>query len=86
MAEKNEDNIITLEFDDGTREETEILGTFGLAEKDYIALKPLKKNDGDVYIFVYEDISDDEYEINDIESEDEFKRAAEKFDSIINSN
>ena len=43
-----EDDIITLEYDNGEEEECGIVGVFDVDGKDYIALNPL--GTGDVYI------------------------------------
>jgi uncharacterized protein YrzB (UPF0473 family) len=84
MANDNEKDYLTLKFDDGKEEETEVLGVFDFNEKEYIALLPTEKKDGDVYIFGYKDISDDEYELVEIESNEEFEAAAKEIDRIMN--
>ncbi len=38
-----EEDIITLEFDDGVEEECGILGVFDCDDKEYIALNPLER-------------------------------------------
>ena len=55
---------------------------FELDGKEYIALAPEDGTD-DVYIYGYKQISDDEFEINEIESEEEFDAAAAEFDAIM---
>ena len=37
-----EEDIITLEYDDGTEEECGVIGVFDVDDKDYIALNPLE--------------------------------------------
>ena len=80
--EEEEEDIITLEFDDDTAVDCYVMGTFELNGKEYIALAPEDGTD-DVYIYGYKQISDDEFEINEIESEEEFDAAAAEFDSIM---
>ena len=80
-AEEDEELYITLEFEDGTELEAEIMGTFDLDGKEYIALLPDDGSD-DVYIYGYKEVGDDEFELIDIEDDDEFERAAE-FDKIM---
>ena len=58
------------------------VGTFELNDKEYIALEPEDGTD-DVYIYGYKQISDDEFEITEIESEEEFDAAAAEFDAIM---
>ena len=81
-VEEEEEDIITLEFDDDTAVDCYVLGTFELNDKEYIALEPEDGTD-DVYIYGYKQISDDEFEIIEIESEEEFDAAAAEFDAIM---
>jgi hypothetical protein len=80
--EEEEEDIITLEFDDDSAVDCYVMGTFELEGKEYIALAP---EDGteDVYIYGYKQIGDDEFELLDIESEEEFDAAAAEFDAIM---
>ena len=85
MAEKElygyeEDDILTLEFDDGTEEECGILGVFEALDKEYIALNPLGTED--VYIYGYKDYEED-YELIDITDEEEFKKVVAEFESLV---
>ena len=77
-----EEDIITLEFDDDTAVDCYVMGTFELNDKEYIALAPDDGTD-DVYIYGYKQMSDDEFEILEIESEEEFDAAAAEFDAIM---
>ena len=81
---QNEEDIITLEFDDGEDIECEIMGIFDYDGKDYIALIPLDDSD-DVYIYGYQEVGDDEFEIVDIEDDDLFAKVVEEFDTIMAS-
>ena len=80
--EEEEEDIITLEFDDDTAVDCYVMGTFELDGKEYIALEP-EDGTGDVYIYGYKQVSDDEFEILEIESEEEFDAAAAEFDAIL---
>lgn len=77
-----ESDVITLEFDDGGEVECEIMGVFDLNGKEYIALIPDDGTD-DVYIYGYKEVGDDEFELVDIESDDEFEAAVAEFDKIM---
>ena len=82
--EDEEMDVITLEFDDGTEVEAEIMGIFdvpGLEGKEYIALIPDDDTD-DVYIYGYKEISEEEFELIDIEDDGEFEKVVEEFDKI----
>lgn len=83
VNEETED-IITLEFSDGTEEECEIMGVFEVGSKEYIALLPVKNGD-DVYLYGYEEYEDDTFELLDIEDDEEFARVAAEFDEIVNA-
>ena len=80
--DEEEEDIITLEFDDGTAVDCVIFGVFEVKDKEYIALEPLDDSE-DIYIYGYKDIDDDSFEIIDIDDEDEFNRAAAELDAIM---
>ena len=80
--EEDEREYITLEFDDGDEIECEIMGIFDCNGKDYIALIPDDGTD-DVYIYGYKDIDSENFEIVDIEDDDEFQAAVDEFDAIV---
>lgn len=92
MAEKNqinpevedldEEDIITLEFDDDTAVDAEVIGVFELDDKEYIALAPIDGTD-DVYIYGYKDNDDETFELLEIEDEEEFNKAVEEFDKLM---
>lgn len=75
--------FITLEFDDENEVECEIIGIFDVDGKEYMALEPNDKSN-DVYIYGYKEIPEsDEFEIVEIEDEEEFNKAVAEFDSIM---
>ena len=80
----NEEDIITLEFEDGAEIECEIMGVFDYDGKDYIALIPQDDSD-DVYIYGYKEVGEDEFEIIDIEDDALFAKVVEEFDAIMES-
>ena len=88
MAEKNYDpaieeeaEFITLEFEDGTEVEAEIMGIFDVDGKEYIALIPDDDSD-DVYLYGYNEISEEEFELIDIEDDDEFDKVVKVFEEL----
>lgn len=84
--EENESVVITLEFEDGEAVECEALGLFEFDEfpdKVYAALAPLDVESDDVYIYEYRELSDDEFELLDIESDEEFDKVAAEFDRLV---
>lgn len=74
-----EEDIVTLEFDEGEAEECGILGVFDALGKEYIALNPLGTED--VYIYGYKEY-DDSYEFIDIEDEEEFNKVVAEFEKL----
>ena len=82
INQPDEAEFITLEYDDGTVVECEIMGIFDVEGKDYIALIPDDGSD-DVYIYAYEEKENDEFEILDIEDDALFERVAAEFDAIM---
>ncbi|MEG0391969.1 MAG: DUF1292 domain-containing protein [Anaerovoracaceae bacterium] len=82
MADNQDKDVITLEFDDEQTVECEIMGVFDLDGKEYIALVPDDGSD-DVYIYGYEETGDDEFSLIDIEDDDEFEAAAAEFERIM---
>ena len=77
-----EDDILTLEFDDGTEEECGILGVFEALDKEYIALNPL--GTGEVYIYGYKEYEED-FELMDDLTDAEFEKAVKEFESLIDA-
>ena len=74
-----DENKLTLEFDDGTVLETEILGTFEVNGLEYIALAEIDSDD--VYLYRYID-NGDEFELGDVPEED-FDMVSKEFDAIM---
>lgn len=79
---QNEEDIITLEFDDGAEIECEIMGIFDYEGSDYIALIPLDDSD-DVYIYGYKEVGEDEFEIVDILDDELFEKVVGEFEAIM---
>ena len=80
--EVEETEVITLEFDDGAEGECEIMGVFDFNGKEYIALIPDDGTD-DVYIYGYQEVGEDEFELVDIEDDAEFEAVVAEFDKIM---
>ena len=75
-------DIITLQFDDGEEVECEIMGVFDYAGKEYIALIPDDGSD-DGFIYGYQEVGEDEFELIDILDDDEFEKVVAEFDKIV---
>lgn len=79
-AQYSEDEILTLEFDDGENFECGIMGIFDLDDKQYIALEAFDETN-DVYLYEYVP-TDEDFELVDIPEED-FDRVAAEFDRLM---
>lgn len=79
-AQYSEDEILTLEFDDGESFECGIMGIFDLDDKQYIALETFDESN-DVYLYEYVP-TDEDFELVDIPEED-FDRVAAEFDRLM---
>ena len=80
-AIEDEAEFITLEFEDGTEVEAEIMGIFDVEGKEYIALIPDDDSD-DVYLYGYKEVNDEEFELIDIEDDDEFDKVVKVFEEL----
>ncbi len=76
-----EEDFITLEFEDGQEVECEIMGIFDVDDKEYIALLPDDGTD-DVYLYGYKEISDLEFELVDIIDDAEFDKVSAAFSEL----
>lgn len=81
VLEDDEPEMITLEFDDGLEIEAEIMGIFDVDDKEYIALIPDDDTD-DVYLYGYKEISEEEFELLDIEDDAEFEKVSAEFERL----
>ncbi len=81
-AKDDEADYITLEFDDGVEVECEIMGVFDYNGKEYIALIPDDDSD-DVYIYGYKEVAEEEFELVDIDDDDEFEKVVAEFEKIV---
>lgn len=82
--DEEEEDIITLEFDDGTAVDCFVAGVFDMDDKSYIVLEPDDGTD-DIYIYRYIVNDDDSWDIEDILDEDEFNAAAAELEAIYDS-
>ncbi len=80
------EEIITLQLEDGDVD-CAIVATFPVNGKDYIALLPTEPygdfEEGEVFLYGYEVIDEEEIELIDIEDEDEYEAVADAFDQLL---
>ena len=85
---EDDDILVTLELDDGTQAECEILTIFTVGEQDYIALLPLDEKgepneDGEVFIYRYFEDEEGNPSLDHIQDDDEYEAVADRFDELL---
>lgn len=81
-----EEMTVTLTLDDGTELECAVLSIFPVGENQYIALLPLEENtddEGDVFLYRFNQLENDEIELLNIEDDDEYEAVADAFDQML---
>ena len=84
----DEDMFVTLDMEDGTQTECEIITIFEAEGQDYIVLMPLdddgeQNDDGTVYIFRYFEDEEGNPSLENIQSDEEFEIVEERFDELL---
>lgn len=79
---ETESNIITLDMEDGSQKDFEVLQIINHEDKNYIALAELGTVEYDILRF--EEV-EDSLELSIIEDDDEFNAVAAIFDDLFNS-
>lgn len=84
---EDDDIVVTVNMDDGTDVECEILTIFEVEDQDYIVLLPLDKNgepnaEGNVYIYRYFEDADGTPSLDNIASDEEYAKVAKAFDEL----
>lgn len=82
------DMYVTLDLDDGTQVECEIITIFDIEDQDYIVLLPLDENgeenaEGTVYIFRYFEDEEGNPSLENIQSDEEYEAVEERFDELL---
>ena len=79
--EEVETELIVFENEDGKEESFEVVGVFEVEEKEYIALQ--SQDDGSILLCKYIEKEDGEFEVEEIECDEEFNKVSEAFDALI---
>ena len=82
------DMRVTLDMDDGSTVECEILTIFDVGDQNYIALLPLDENDEpneecEVYIYRYFEDAEGNPSLENIENDEEYEAVADRFDELL---
>jgi len=76
---------VTLTLEDGSEMTCDVIAIFPCMDRDYIALLPENDPDGDFLLYRFIDNGDGEYDLDDIEDDEEFEAASEAFDELMDN-
>ena len=79
---EEEEIYITLSFDDGSEESCLEIGIFEVEGKEYMALQPADDEEFP-YLFAYKELGEEEFELTDIEDDEEFDKVTEAFVALM---
>ena len=74
--------FVTLDLDDGSQLECQILTIFDVNNQNYIALVPVD-NDEEVIFYRYFEDEEGNPSLENIESDDEFDAVSDRFDELL---
>ena len=84
MNEEIDRTHITLTLEDDSELECEVLGIFPAGGRDYVALLPVDSaEDGEVIIYRFTELENDEIQLDNIEDDAEFELVEEAFDEFM---
>lgn len=79
--------FVTLDLDDGSQIECEVLTIFDVNKQDYIVLLPLpaegEEESDEVFIYRYFEDEDGNPSLENIEDDDEYEAVSDRFDEIL---
>lgn len=79
--EDDEPVILNITLEDGEELPSEVIGIFEVEGQEYIALLP--EDDDRVLIYKYQELSEDDIDLQNIEDDDEFQRVTDAFWEIF---
>lgn len=79
--EEEEPLVLNIVLDDGEELPCEVIGIFEVEGKEYIALLP--EDDDRVLIYIYNEIGEDDVDLQNIEDDAEFARVTDAFWEIF---
>ena len=79
---------MTLDLDDGGKLECIVLNVFPVNNREYIALLPMNdeghvEEDAQNFLYRFEELGDDEVNLETIEDDDEFELVSDYFDEML---
>ena len=87
---EDEEMTVDLELEDGSKVSCQVVTILPVDGRDYIVLLPQEENsvEGEVWIYRYSENPDDpneEPQLDYIDDDDEYERAAEAFDEFLDN-
>ncbi len=76
---------VTLTLEDGSELTCDVIAIYPCGERDYIALLPENDPDGDYLLYRFIDNGESDYDLDDIEDDEEFEAASEAFDELMDN-
>lgn len=77
-----EEMFVTLDLDDGSQLECQIISIFETGEQNYIALAPTD-NDEEIIFYRYFEDEEGNPSLENIEDDDEFEMVTDRFDELL---
>ena len=79
---------MTLDLDDGGKLECIVLNVFPVNNREYIALLPMNDEGhveeyAQIFLYRFEELGDDEVNLETIEDDDEFELVSDYFDEML---
>ena len=87
-SEFKDRDTMTLDLDDGGKLECIVLNVFPVNNREYIALLPMNdeghvEEDAQIFLYRFEELGDDEVNLETIEDDDEFELVPDYFDEML---
>ena len=87
-SEFKDRDTMTLDLDDGGKLECIVLNVFPVNNREYIALLPMTdeghvEEDAQIFLYRFEELGDDEVNLETIEDDDEFELVSDYFDEML---
>ena len=87
-SEFKDRDTMTLDLDDGGKLECIVLNVFPVNNREYIALLPMNdeghvEEDAQIFLYRFEELGDDEVNLETIEEDDEFELVSDYFDEML---
>ncbi|MCI8786008.1 MAG: DUF1292 domain-containing protein [Eubacterium sp.] len=88
LLPEDDDICVTLDFEDGSQKECEILTIFEAEGRDYIVLIPTDEDaddeeEGDIYIYRYHEDEEGNPSLEELQSDQEYELVEARFEELL---